>query len=87
MLKGLMFWRLESVSQALAPKFRAFGQGLFSQGMANQGAMAHSDTVVRSLRCVPTSAGVYPKLLSVSRLRFVYFYLGRLGCTKRHSDR
>jgi len=26
--------------------------------------MAHSDTIVPSLRCVPTAAGVYPKLLS-----------------------
>jgi carbonic anhydrase/acetyltransferase-like protein (isoleucine patch superfamily) len=32
--------------------------------MANQGALAHADTIVPSLRCVPTSAGVYPKLLA-----------------------
>jgi hypothetical protein len=42
-LKGLLFWRLESVSASVAPKFRALGQQLFRQGMQSQGAMAHSD--------------------------------------------
>jgi len=32
--------------------------------MESQGMMAHSDYIVPSLRCVPTSAGTYPKLLS-----------------------
>lgn len=31
--------------------------------MDNQGASAHADRIVPSLRCVPTSAGTYPKLL------------------------
>ena len=65
MLKGLLFWRMESISQQIAPKLRAVGQQMFRSGMENQGAMAHSDRIVPSLRCVPTAAGVYPKLLSV----------------------
>lgn len=31
--------------------------------MAAQGAMAHCDTVVPSLRCVPISASKFPRLL------------------------
>lgn len=65
MIKGLLFWRFETIQQTLAPKLRAIGQNMFRAGMANQGAMAHSDRIVPSLRCVPTAAGVYPKLLAV----------------------
>lgn len=55
---------MEGLSQSMGPKFRAMGQSLFKQGMDSQGAMAHADKVIPSLRCVPTSAGKYPRLLS-----------------------
>ena len=70
MLKGVLFWRFEGISQAIGPQLRKWGQSLFQSGMANQGAMAHADRIVPSLRCVPTAAGVYPKLLAVSKDSF-----------------
>lgn len=42
---------------------REMGRNMFKAGMENQGASAHCDRIVPSLRCVPTSAGTYPKLL------------------------
>ena len=36
---------------------------MFRAGMANQGAMAHEDTIQPSLRCVPISASKFPRLL------------------------
>jgi hypothetical protein len=63
MLKGLLYYKLENVSISAGHYFRHWGQQLFRAGMANQGASAHEDRIVPSLRCVPTSAGVFPKLL------------------------
>jgi hypothetical protein len=65
MLKGVLFYKLESLSMSLGPKFREIGQTMFKAGMSNQGSSAHADYCVPSLRCVPTSAGTYPKLIEV----------------------
>ncbi len=61
-----MFYKMENLSVSLGPIFRKWGVQLFKSGMANQGSSAHADRIVPSLRCVPTSAGTYPKLLDVS---------------------
>lgn len=66
MLKGVLFYKLENAAFALGPSIRALGQTLFRQGMTLQGASAHEDRIVPSLRCVPISESKYPKLLSVS---------------------
>ena len=68
MLKGLLYYKLENVAFAAGPHIRNWGQTLFKAGNANQGPSASVDRMVPSLRCVPTSAGVYPKLLDVSLL-------------------
>ena len=66
MFKGALYYKLENMTIGLAPTLRGWGQNLFRAGMANQGAMAHEDTIQPSLRCVPTSAAKFPRLLSVS---------------------
>ena len=66
MFKGTLYYSLENMKIGLAPSLRKWGQNLFRQGMANQGAMAHEDTLVPSLRCVPVSASKFPRLLDVS---------------------
>ena len=66
MIKGALYFKLENLSVSLSPALRSWGQTLFRQGMASQGAMAHEDTIVPSLRCVPISDGKFPKLLDVS---------------------
>jgi len=75
MLKGRLFYSMENLAHSMGPWFRNIGQNMFRQGMANQGVAAHADTIQPSLRCVPTAAGVYPKLLDVSLVPF----LTRLG--------
>ncbi len=67
MLKGILYYKLENATIGLGPAIRSLGQSLFRQGMALQGASAHEDTLVPSLRCVPVSASKYPKLLDVSQ--------------------
>ena len=66
MLKGALYYNLENVTIGLSPTLRRWGQNLFRSGMANQGAMAHEDTIQPSLRCVPISASKFPRLLEVS---------------------
>jgi hypothetical protein len=66
MLKGILFYKLENATISMGPAFRALGQQLFRQGMSLQGASAHEDTLVPSLRCVPISSTKFPKLLEVS---------------------
>ena len=66
MLKGLLYYKMENMTVAMGPHLRRIGQQLFRSGMESQGASAHADRIVPSLRCVPTSAGTYPKLLDVS---------------------
>jgi len=66
MLKGVLYYRLENMAVRMGPLFRNWGQSLFKSGMTFQGESAHADTIVPSLRCVPTSTGKYPKLLDVS---------------------
>jgi hypothetical protein len=66
MLKGVLFYKLENAAISVGPTFRALGQNLFRSGMALQGASAHEDTLVPSLRCVAISETKYPKLLDVS---------------------
>ena len=65
-LKGALYYSLENASIGMGPRLRQWGQSLFRAGMANQGAMAHEDTLVPSLRCVPISASKFPRLLDVS---------------------
>lgn len=66
MIKGALYYRLENLTVSFGPTLRRVGQNLFRQGIASQGAMAHEDTIVPSLRCVPISDSKYPKLLDVS---------------------
>jgi len=50
--------------------------------MANQGAMAHEDTIQPSLRCVAISASKFPRLLDVSLFSTFtpsYIYLALLN--------
>jgi carbonic anhydrase/acetyltransferase-like protein (isoleucine patch superfamily) len=61
--KGALYYKLENATVSMAPKIRKMGQGWFQQGMALQGDMAHQDTLVPSLRCVPISTTKYPKAL------------------------
>lgn len=70
MLKGLLYYRFENMTVSMAPLLRNWGRTLFNNGMANQGPSAHADRIVPSLRCVPTSAGTYPKLLDVRTSNF-----------------
>jgi len=66
MFKAALYYKLENVTIGLGPHLRRLGQNLFRAGMANQGAMAHEDTIQPSLRCVPISASKFPRLLDVS---------------------
>ena len=66
MFKGALYYKLENMTIGLSPTLRGWGQNLFRAGMANQGTMAHEDTIQPSLRCVPISASKFPRLLSVS---------------------
>ena len=66
MFKGALYFRLENMTIGLGPQLRRWGQNMFRQGMAAQGAAAHEDTQVPSLRCVPIKANVFPRLLDVS---------------------
>lgn len=66
MFKGALYYKLENMTIGLGPRLRGWGQNMFRAGMANQGAMAHEDTLQPSLRCVPISASKFPRLLSVS---------------------
>jgi hypothetical protein len=54
-LKGALYYKLENATVGLAPKIRNMGRNLFAQGNEMQGAMAHKDYMVPSLRCVPIS--------------------------------
>lgn len=72
MFKGVLYFKLESVTaRILGPFFRSTGQSLFRQGMASQGALAHQDRLVPSLRCVPISDAKYPRLLDVRTCQYV----------------
>lgn len=62
-LKGALYYKLENAAVAFAPKIRKMGQQMFHDGLAQQGKMAHRDTMVPSLRCVPISNSAYPKSL------------------------
>ena len=66
MFKGVLYYKLENSFVSFAPRLRAMGQQLFRAGMASQGAAAHEDTIVPSLRCVAISDSKYPRLLDVS---------------------
>ena len=62
-LKGAIYYKLENATINLGPKIRKMGQQYFKQGMELQGASAHADYLVPSLRCVPISNTKYPKTL------------------------
>lgn len=62
-MKGALFYKLENMTCAMGPQVRRWGQQMFKQGMAMQGEMAHQDTIVPSLRCIPISNSKYPKTL------------------------
>ena len=68
LFKGALYYKLENMTVGLAPTLRRWGQNLYRQGMASQGAMAHEDTLVPSLRCVPISNSKFPRLLDVSTI-------------------
>ena len=68
MLKGVLYYKMENATVALGPTIRQWGQALFKQGMGMQGASAHEDSLVPSLRCVPVSESKYPRLLDVPYL-------------------
>ena len=72
MLKGILYYKFENLTVQMGPISRNLGQSLFRSGLAYQGASAHEDKIVPSLRCVPISASKYPKLLDVSLLLFFY---------------
>jgi hypothetical protein len=61
--KGVLFYKLDAFTHRLGPKIRKMGQDLFNKGMELQGPMAHKDTMVPSLRCVPISSTKYPRTL------------------------
>jgi carbonic anhydrase/acetyltransferase-like protein (isoleucine patch superfamily) len=61
--KGALYYKLENATVGLAPRIRKMGRDLFKQGMDMQGAMAHKDYLVPSLRCIPISNSKYPKTL------------------------
>jgi carbonic anhydrase/acetyltransferase-like protein (isoleucine patch superfamily) len=61
--KGALYYKLENATVGLAPKIRKMGRDMFNKGMEMQGPMAHKDTLVPSLRCVPISNSKYPKSL------------------------
>lgn len=81
-MKGLFYWRCEEMVVKASPFLRNIGRNMFKAGMESQGASAHSDRIVPSLRCVPTSAGTYPKLLDVSSPKHIHItsLIGRLDC-------
>jgi hypothetical protein len=62
-LKGALYYKLENATVGMAPKIRKMGRNLFKQGNDLQGASAHKDYLVPSLRCVPISNSKYPKTL------------------------
>jgi hypothetical protein len=64
MLRGLVYFKFENWAAGLGPKLRSVGQNMFRQGTAMQGAMAHEDRIVPSLRCVPISDAKFPRLLA-----------------------
>ena len=66
MLKGVLYYRFENFTVGLGPVLRSWGQQLFRAGVKNQENLAHEDTLVPSLRCVPISATKFPRLLDVS---------------------
>lgn len=83
MLKGILYYKFENLTVQMGPVLRNWGQSLFRSGLAFQGASAHEDKIVPSLRCVPISASKYPKLLDVS---FKHFdFSGWLDRAKRNS--
>lgn len=62
--KGAIYYKLENVTTALAPKIRQMGQQLYARGLALQGTLGHQDTLQPSLRCVSDQNGKYPDVLS-----------------------
>ena len=64
MLRGILYYKLDSLSTMMGPRFRSIGQSLFRSGLAMQGESAHTETLVPSMRCVPVSDSKYPRLLS-----------------------
>ena len=61
--KGSLYYKLENATVGIAPKIRKMGRDMFAKGNEMQGAMAHSDYMVPSLRSVPISNSKYPKTL------------------------
>ena len=76
MFKGALYYKLENMTVGMGPNLRRWGQNMLRAGMANQGAMAHEDTIQPSLRCVPISASKFPRLLDVSLtdLLFTFYF-------------
>lgn len=64
MFKRVFFYRLDRIMTGkVGPKLRALGQSYYKKGMELQGEHAHEDTIVPSMRSIPLSDTVYPKML------------------------
>lgn len=65
MFRRIIYHRLERLTlSTLAPSLRNLGNNLFKTGTQICGRDAPSDRLVQSMRCVPLSRSVYPKLLT-----------------------
>jgi carbonic anhydrase/acetyltransferase-like protein (isoleucine patch superfamily) len=64
MLKRVLFYKLENLfTGKLGPWLRSVGQSINNTGINLQGDLAHKDTLQPSLRAVPISKTIYPKML------------------------
>lgn len=64
MIRRLVFYKIEKWAvTSMGPKFRKIGQSIFNMGEELCGKDAASDKLVPSLRNIPVSNKVFPKLL------------------------
>lgn len=64
MFTRVFFYKLDNIiTTKLGPQIRTWGQNMFRKGVELQGEFANPDVLVPSLRCVPLSNNVYPRLL------------------------
>lgn len=65
MLKRVLFYRMENYTVTkIGPMLRNWGKAVFNQGTDLVGDNAHTDKLVYSLRSIPLSNRVFPKLLT-----------------------
>ena len=64
MLSWVLFYKMDNfVVTSLAPLLWGWGQQLYRQGIDLQGEFANPDKLQPSMRCIPLSNTIYPKLL------------------------